>query len=268
MKFHSIAFLAFIASVAPIALPATTPGQTVLTPKVLAVTYDPIVKSEGGKRLHEACRWNDPRKLAERYISDIEEASGGLVKYRIAKWIDCDEYPLKLDGFRYTEESYFACRKGTQKWHQPDACDYRVMIKTCKMAELVDSGEVDEVWMFGDPYFGWFESCMAGPGTFWINGTPLLDVKCKRAFAIMGFNYERGPGEMLEDLGHRAESTMERVFGGWKAGEASNDWERFTLYERAAPAGRPAATSTGLPTAPATMTGATKRRCGAPATIG
>jgi len=28
----------------------------------------------------------------------------------------------------------------------------------------------------------------------------------------MGFNYERGVGEMLEDLGHRAESILSHVF--------------------------------------------------------
>jgi len=35
-----------------------------------------------------------------------------------------------------------------------------------------------------------------------------------RRFCVMGFNYERGVGEMLENLGHRAESIMEHVFTG------------------------------------------------------
>lgn len=235
MRTNTILLIAAVMIAAAPLLAAADQKNVALKPKVLVVNYDPIVKSAGGKRLHDICGWSDPHKLAARYIQDIEKASGGLVKYRIVKWMDRDEYPVKLDGFRYTEKSYMACRKGEQKWHQPDACDYKAMIESCKMAELVSAGKVDEVWMFGAPYFGWFESCMAGPGAFWINGTPLPEVKCKRAFAIMGFNYERGPGEMLEDLGHRTESTMSKVFGGWRAGLERNDWEKFTLYEHVAP---------------------------------
>jgi hypothetical protein len=109
------------------------------------------------------------------------------------------------------------------------------MIGTYRMTEYLDKDLADEVWLFGAPYFGWFESCMAGPGAFWINGTPLPKVKCKKAFVLMGFNYERGVGEMLEDLGHRTESTLAQVFGAWESGKERNDWERFTLYEAVAP---------------------------------
>jgi len=209
--------------------------MAILRPKVLVINYDPIVESEGGKRLHEVCGWNDPRKLAEQYASDIRKCSGGTVDYKIVRWLDLDEYPPKQDGFRYTDETYLACRRGQQPWHQPDAFDYRAAIRKLGVAGMVERGEVDEVWMFGAPYFGWFESCMAGKGAFWINGTPLPDVKCSRAFVIMGFNYERGVGEMLEDFGHRTEATMSLVFGGWEAGKERNDWERFTLYEKVAP---------------------------------
>jgi hypothetical protein len=39
----------------------------------------------------------------------------------------------------------------------------------------------------------------------------------------MGFSYERGVGEMLENMGHRAESIMEKTFDGL-TGE-DNLWE-------------------------------------------
>jgi len=208
--------------------------RALLRPKVLVLNYDPIVESEGGKRLHEVCRWNDPHKLAAGYAAEIKECSGGTVDYRIVEWIDADEYPVKTDGFTFTDETYLESLK-TRKWHQPDSVNYRAMIGKYRLAKLVDSGKIDEVWVFGAPYFGYFESCMAGKGAFWINGDPLPDVKCRRVFAIMGFNYERGVGEMLEDLGHRTESTMSLVFGGWEVGKDRNDWERFTLYDKVAP---------------------------------
>jgi hypothetical protein len=50
----------------------------------------------------------------------------------------------------------------------------------------------------------------------------------------MGFNYERGVGEMLEDMGHRTEDIMRRVYGSWEHDD-STAWNRFTLYEKVAP---------------------------------
>jgi hypothetical protein len=43
----------------------------------------------------------------------------------------------------------------------------------------------------------------------------------------MGFSYERGVGEMLHDLSHRVESTMEHFSGGWKVDQLNTDWARF-----------------------------------------
>ena len=55
----------------------------------------------------------------------------------------------------------------------------------------------------------------------------------QRRFVVMGFNYERGVGEMMESFGHRAESIMAKVYEGRAAEE--NLWERFTRYDRQSP---------------------------------
>ena len=54
---------------------------------------------------------------------------------------------------------------------------------------------------------------MAGRGAYECNSDPVPGVDCPRIFVIMGFNYERGVGEMLEDFGHRTESIMTHVVG-------------------------------------------------------
>ena len=54
-----------------------------------------------------------------------------------------------------------------------------------------------------------------------------------RRFVIMGFSYERGVGEMLEDMGHRAESIMEKVFEHTHGKD--NLWQRFIRYEKTNP---------------------------------
>jgi hypothetical protein len=100
------------------------------------------------------------------------------------------------------------------------------------LAEAVSAGKCDEIWLFGAPYFGYWEAAMAGPGAFFINGGVYEKVQAKRPFAIMGFNYERGVAEMLHDLSHRTEATMSKVYGGWKADDLSTMWAKFAANEK------------------------------------
>jgi hypothetical protein len=205
-----------------------------LSPKVLILSFDPIIEAEGGRRLSKVCGWNDALKLAEDYRRDLKESSGDFVDYAIVRTTIADEYPVKKDGFRYTDESYMKCFQTSKGWHQPDGIDYRAIIEKYKLADLVGKGEIDEIWMFGAPYFGYWESTMAGKGAYFCNSAPVEGVDCSRIFVIMGFNYERGVGEMLEDFGHRTESIVRRVYGSWEHNE-KHAWNRFTLYDKVAP---------------------------------
>jgi len=159
------------------------------TIRVLVLDFDPTIPDSGSRRAHSAFGWNDPRELARAYAADVAEASGGRVRFDVVEWRTLDQFPRKQDGFRYTA--------------------------------------IDEVWLVGGPYFGYFEAAMAGPGSFDINGGPFPKVKSQRAFAIMGFNSERGVAEMLHDLCHRVEATMARVYGGWQAESLTTNWARF-----------------------------------------
>jgi hypothetical protein len=98
----------------------------------------------------------------------------------------------------------------------------------------VDQGNFDEVWLFGAPGFGFYESRMAGRGAFWCNAPACENTEtCRKRFVIMGFSYERGVGEMLEDLGHRAESVLEYR---WKRmPDRANLWKVFSRYDQIAP---------------------------------
>ncbi len=221
----------------PAPSPVTPPQQTNLPqpvqPKVLAIIHDPIIRSRGGRKLHEVFGWNDPDRLAKGYADDIRQCSFGYADYQIAERIEVDRYPLKLDGFTYDEHSYLRAWD-TRDFHQPDAVDYLHLVDEFDLIQKVDSGAIDEVWLLGFPYTGYYESIMAGPGAFWCNAPPLAGTeRCSRRFVIMGFNYERGVGEMLEDLGHRAESILSKVFERTR-GDA-NLFERFTRYDQKYP---------------------------------
>jgi hypothetical protein len=200
--------------------------------KVLVLCFDPPIPAEGNRPLSEVCRFQNPRDLARDYIADMREASGGLLVYNIVEWKETGAFHPKTDGFTYTAESWMNSWREQKGWHQPDAADYPRAFREYGVLPRIDSGEIDEVWFMGAPYFGYNESAMAGPRAFWINGNVYEDVQCKRPFAIMGYNYERGVAEMIHNLAHRTESTMARVYGGWKNEELNHNWARFAANEK------------------------------------
>lgn len=202
------------------------------SPQVLLIVFDPPVA--GGLPLSRAMGWNRVEDLVEGYIADLEACSGGLVRYQIVARLDFPFFPVKVDGFRYMWETYRAVLERRQSPYEPDLADYLVILEACDGLRRIARGEIDEIWLFGGPYFGFYESRMGGPGAFWCNAPPLSGTEAAgKRFVIMGFSYERGVGEMLENFGHRAEAIMERVFAG-VPGER-NLWRRFTRYDLIAP---------------------------------
>jgi len=202
--------------------------------KVLVIAYNPKVKSAGGKRLSEVMKWNNPDDLIPQYIKDIREASYGYANYDIAERIEVDKVPAKVDGFVYDPDEYLKGLQAGKGFHDPDAVDYYRILDEFKIIDRVNSGAIDEVWLFAFPYGGFYESIMGGPGAFWCNAPALEKTNhAKRRFVIMGYNYQRGVGEMIENLGHRAESIMEHVYR-MQQGDA-NLWKRFTRYDKTHP---------------------------------
>jgi hypothetical protein len=205
-----------------------------LTPRVLSIIHNPIVDPGRGTKLSQVLGWHDPDTLAEQYTRDVRQASHGCVDYRVAERIEVDEFPIKADGFRYDAAAYLRCWRERRGFHQPDLVDYLALIRQFGVIERIEAGHVDEVWLFAFPYAGYYESTMCGRGAFWCNSPPVAGTEhCARRFAIMGFNVERDVGCMLENLGHRAESMMSKVYEG-RRGE-TNLWEHFARYDRIAP---------------------------------
>jgi hypothetical protein len=205
-----------------------------ITNRVYLIVHNPVIHSAGGRVLSEVLGWNDPDRLVDEFIADIQTCSHGAANFEIVARTKVDAFPVKADGFSYTEETYLSCWNARRGFHDPDLVDYHSLVSQFAMLERVRRGEIDEVWLFGFPYGGYYESHMAGPGPIWCNSPPLLGTeRSGRRFVIMGFNYERGVGEMLESFGHRAESLLAAAFSNTR-GEA-NLWERFTRYDQSHP---------------------------------
>jgi hypothetical protein len=179
--------------------------------------------------------WNDPESLCREYAADLKECSGGYADTTVVETVRVEEYPLKKDGFRYDFAGLRDVMQKKAAHHEPDAIDYVTILERFKVAERVEKGEIDELWLQMMPYSGCFESTMVGDGAYECNSGPLQGVKCARLFVVMGFNYERGVGEMLEDFGHRTEAILTHVFGSWDSPKQAHAWDRFTLQDRQAP---------------------------------
>jgi hypothetical protein len=222
---------------APAQLRPTRPAQSgeppeAMSQKVLVIVYNPQMSQSA--RLIQARGWNSVDSLIKGYIADLNECSGRLVNYNVVDRKEVDDFPTKQDGFRYTAKSYADATAGQARPHNPDTVDYNRIVADFNLMDRAASNEIDEVWMFGFPFAGFYESRMVGAGAFWCNAPPLEGTeRCPRRFVIMGFSYERGVGEMLEDFGHRTESVMTRVYQGKPDG--ANLWKRFSLYDKIAP---------------------------------
>jgi hypothetical protein len=201
------------------------------------IAHIPVADRRTGETLAQRFGWHDPGELAAQYAADVEAASHGLLRYEIVERYTVDGFAPKVDGFRYDVATYCRCWQARRGFHEPDAADYHTVLRAFEVVDKVNQRHVDEVWQFGPPYDGYYESQMAGPGAFWCNSPPLGDPPhgppANRRFVVMGFNYEREVGCMLENLGHRAESIMARVYEGRRG--AANLWEHFTRYDQVAP---------------------------------
>jgi hypothetical protein len=213
----------------------TEPTQ-VLSLRALVVVFNPILNASTGLRLlqtPEAARWSNVDTLLAGYIADVDACSGGLVKYQVVDRVTRDYFPVKQDQFTYDAASYLQAVH-TGQYHNPDLANYDPLLADLQLLQRAAQGDFDEVWFFGGPGFGFYESRMAGPGAFWCN-SPQIDntAASGRRFVIMGFSYERGVGEMLEDLGHRAESVLDYR---WRSvPDAQNLWKKYARYDLTAP---------------------------------
>ncbi len=202
--------------------------------KVMMVVFNPRVPSEGNAPLIDMLGFMDPYKLAQGLIADLKDVSFGYVNFEIADRRDINELPRKNDGFTYSPESYIDCYRRMGGYHKPDEVDYHHIIMDNQIIEVVRNGTIDEVWLFGPPFSGFYESVMAGSDSFFCNAPPLQEMSdLPRRMIFMGFNYERGVGEMLEAMGHRAEDCIKYAYRR-RFGDL-NLWERFTRIDMTHP---------------------------------
>ncbi len=212
--------------------------KLLMAPKVLVIDFRPTAVPNN---------WFTAEDLVPQYVSSMRQVTRDTLVYQVVRTIQLTRYPLLADGRQYTNSTWTAAHTDDKQAFR-DAhgsymlADYQQILQDFNIVQQVQDDQIDEVWMFGGPYFGFYESRMVGRAAFWCNG-PAMERDCRR-FVIMGFNYERSVREMVHDFGHRAESIIARQYGSqafWQALYAQqppdpgtlptpkNDFERFLL---------------------------------------
>jgi hypothetical protein len=182
------------------------PDITPLIRKVLVIDFQPSGLP---------ARWNRTDDLIPDYIEAIGRVSQDILKFHVVEKLVVSEFPFLVDGSQYTETTFIgALADDSSALRDADGrylfADYDRIIQQFDLIQKAESEQSDEIWMFGGPYFGFYESRMVGRDAFWCNG-PGMERDCRR-FVIMGFNYERDVKEMVHDYGHRAENILAKHF--------------------------------------------------------
>lgn len=164
----------------PTPAPQPPPAASNVTKKVMLLIYNPILESKGGKRLTAEKGWGNATSLSQSFISDIKDVSGGYLNYQIVQSHEIDAIPTKADGFNYSDDLYLSCLSNSSLCHSPDTANYNTILGSYQACEKRNSGEIDEVWIWGGPYFGYYESRLTGPGAFWYNAPVLTGTACQK----------------------------------------------------------------------------------------
>jgi hypothetical protein len=208
--------------------------------KVSVLIYDPIFTNTDGSPIRLSAYqpdWQNPAQLADSLRRSMESITNGRVKFVIEKWKTIDTFPTKIDGFQYTQESYLECYNDPEhaSCHSVDTPDIAGILDAQGICSDVNSGVTDELWIVGGPWFGFWETQLAGPGAFFYNSPPVVGTTCNKLLPIVGINNERTLAEAVHNNLHRTEATMSHVYGSWQEDRIHTNWDRFGLVAAQSP---------------------------------
>lgn len=215
------------------------PAKTV---KVIVINFDPVLKTRNHLKLHEYLKWSDPWKLTEQMVQDAKRASHGFVNYVVAEKIEYDGFPTFRNGFTYTEEKFLNMWEKDRDQADKGMTSFKWLFDKFNLPAKIKAHDAAEIWLWGAPYFAWDELHWKIPGDripyptenpWFYRPYDIPDIG--RTVWIMGWNYERAEGEMLESYCHRIESVLSLTVGRgvWdQKRNPENVWTRFTRVEK------------------------------------
>jgi hypothetical protein len=222
-----------LASVTTPSMAAEALATDTITKKVYVIVYDPLLSN--GQKLSQYLGWNDHATITQGTLDLFSQASNGKMNYVIANTtIVTSGWPELIDGFTYTEAQYLAVIGNSNLHHEPTGVNYTKIVNDPQfdICGKVNRGEIDEVWIYNGPWFGFYESTLVGPGAYAYNSSPVGGPHtCTKLIPIMGPSPERSVNEAVHNFGHRTEATLTKVYGSWQQNNTSHSWNKFGLVK-------------------------------------
>ncbi len=222
--------------------------------KVALVIQDPIIDRANRLKIHQVRHWTDPRILVDQILEVFSQASDGVVQFKIVETHEDQVVFTRLSGELMTIDTLAYYYNSISRLYGRETegtlqnlaeiqgkvrFDYNAMIDYYDFDTKRNNGVIDEIWVYGPPFGGMYESQLVGPNAFWWNSPPLAHPGLEKLLSVMGWNYERGVAEAIHSFGHRAESAMVEAYGRrWNVfAENPTPWEIFTRIDKDFPGG-------------------------------
>lgn len=208
--------------------------------KVIVLIYNPILRTKGNQTLIEYFGWNDPVEYSYILVDVIRQASWGYINYDIVDILTIPDFPTRLDGTRYTEETYLEAKQ-TEQWF-PIISSYRKFFEDNHLLERCRREKITELWVWGAPGMHIDEFAGYIPNRYarfaptdnpWLYRPYDIPPEIGHTMWVMGFNYEVGPDNMIHSYVHRVESQalLACSDGLWNTHELRDPWNVFSWLE-------------------------------------
>ncbi len=208
-----------------------------ITKNVYVIVYDPILSN--GQRLSQRLGWSSHATITQQTIALFRQATGNRLNYVITNTTVVPSWPALVDGFQYNETQYLAVIANASLHHEPTGVDYNKIVNDPQfdLCGKANRGEIDEVWIYNGPWFGFLGvHARRSGGVCQYNSSPVPGPhNCNRLLPIMGPSPERSVNEAVHNFTHRSEATMSQVYGGWQENDTSTSWNKFGLVKAQSP---------------------------------
>jgi chitodextrinase len=191
----------------------------------LVLNYDPMMLLNGSSvRVADQYNYRNVDDLVAQYIQWLKQASGGQTVWSVAYRFDLNEFPSPARSTQtpFTADNYASLRSQGYDYWNMGGPDYKGILRDARfgITDKVNAGQVDAVWVFSPAGSGFWETAMAGPSAYWVNGGPIYDTLLERNVVFYGFGKEghQGVGYMCENTCHMLENIM--------GNHIASDWPR------------------------------------------
>jgi chitodextrinase len=184
----------------------------------LVLNYDVHIWANGGYvKASDYFRFRDVGRLTQEYIELLRRASGGQMVWSVADRYDLDEFAPSAVPSQGQFDSTNYLTLTAQGYNYNVSYDALIHDPRFGIVEKVNSGKVDAIWVFGMPNINFWETAMAGPNPYWVNGGPIWDSSLTRNMVIYGFGKapHQGVGFMCENTCHMTENILGRISEHW-----------------------------------------------------